>query len=52
VEIVPILNPKTKQKKISYDYAIKIAHNINYNNAGTEFLVDKEENIYFIEVNL
>lgn len=32
--------------------AIKIARAVNYTNAGTvEFLVDKENNFYFIEVN-
>ncbi|MGX7667874.1 pyruvate carboxylase [Flavobacterium pedocola] len=51
IEIAPsILKPETKQKL--YDYAIKIARYVNYNNAGTvEFLVDAQENIYFIEVN-
>ena len=35
-----------------YDYALKIARQVNYNNAGTvEFLVDPNEDIYFIEVN-
>ena len=51
IEIAPsILRKETKQKL--YDYALKIAKYVNYNNAGTvEFLVDKDENIYFIEVN-
>lgn len=51
IEVAPsILRPDTKAKL--YDYAIKIAKYVNYNNAGTvEFLVDQEENIYFIEVN-
>jgi pyruvate carboxylase len=35
-----------------YNYALAITKQVNYNNVGTvEFLVDKEENIYFIEVN-
>lgn len=35
-----------------YGYAISIARAVNYNNLGTvEFLVDEQENIYFIEVN-
>lgn len=35
-----------------YGYAVKIAAAVNYNNLGTvEFLVDGEQNIYFIEVN-
>lgn len=46
----PVLEPETKQKM--YDYAIAIAREVGYNNVGTvEFLVDKQENIYFIEVN-
>ncbi len=46
----PTLNQATKQKL--YDYALSIARKVNYNNAGTvEFLVDENENIYFIEVN-
>ncbi len=32
--------------------AVEIAKKINYNNAGTiEFLVDKEQNFYFLEMN-
>lgn len=35
-----------------YNYALKIAAAVNYNNLGTvEFLVDAAEDIYFIEVN-
>ncbi|RXR20958.1 pyruvate carboxylase [Flavobacterium amnicola] len=51
IEVAPsILQPETKAKL--FDYAIKIAKHVNYSNAGTvEFLVDKQENIYFIEVN-
>jgi pyruvate carboxylase len=52
VEIAPspILPPEAKQKL--YDYAVKICKEVNYNNVGTvEFLVDKNFNVYFIEVN-
>ncbi len=51
IEIAPsILKQETKEKL--FDYATKIARYVDYNNAGTvEFLVDKDENIYFIEVN-
>jgi pyruvate carboxylase len=51
IEVAPsILKPETKEKL--FEYATQIAKYVNYNNAGTvEFLVDKEENIYFIEVN-
>jgi len=51
IEIAPsILKQESKDKL--YEYALRIAHHVNYSNAGTvEFLVDKDENIYFIEVN-
>ncbi|MFD2892227.1 pyruvate carboxylase [Flavobacterium chuncheonense] len=51
IEIAPsILKNETREKL--YQYAIDIAKYVKYNNAGTvEFLVDQEENIYFIEVN-
>ena len=51
IEIAPsILQQETKDKL--YNYAIQIAKYVNYSNAGTvEFLVDSNENIYFIEVN-
>jgi pyruvate carboxylase len=52
VEIAPSLTLSQKTKQLLYDYALKLTREVNYNNAGTvEFLVDKEENIYFIEVN-
>ncbi|UOK43145.1 MULTISPECIES: pyruvate carboxylase [Flavobacterium] len=51
IEIAPsVLRPETKYKL--FDYAVKIAKYVNYSNAGTvEFLVDQDENIFFIEVN-
>ena len=52
VEIAPAPNLPTHTKKEIYDYALKIAGAVNYNNAGTvEFLVDQQHNVYFIEVN-
>ena len=52
VEVAPGIGLKEKTRQKLYDYALKIAQKVNYNNAGTvEFLVDPEENIYFIEVN-
>lgn len=52
VEIAPAPNLPETAKKAVYDYAIKIAKSVNYNNAGTvEFLVDRQANVYFIEVN-
>ncbi|GIV40659.1 MAG: hypothetical protein KatS3mg033_2459 [Thermonema sp.] len=52
VEVAPAktLSHETKQKL--YDYALRIARHVNYNNVGTvEFLVDPQESIFFIEVN-
>lgn len=52
VEIAPAPNLSQKVKQAVYDYALKIAKAVNYNNAGTvEFLVDRADNVYFIEVN-
>ncbi|MCP4722947.1 MAG: acetyl-CoA carboxylase biotin carboxylase subunit, partial [Desulfobacteraceae bacterium] len=39
-------------RKILGETAVKIARSINYHNAGTmEFLLDKDKNFYFMEVN-
>ena len=52
VEIAPSLGLKQETRDALYEYALRIGRTVNYNNAGTvEFLVDAEENIYFIEVN-
>jgi pyruvate carboxylase len=52
VEVAPAWNLKQETKEKLYEYAIRICKQANYNNVGTvEFLVDKEENIFFIEVN-
>lgn len=52
VEIAPAPNLKQETKDKLYAYALAIAREVKYNNAGTvEFLVDSSENIYFIEVN-
>ncbi|MBU2939487.1 pyruvate carboxylase [Lacinutrix sp. C3R15] len=52
VEIAPSHNVSNQVKQNLYKYAVAIAKEVNYNNIGTvEFLVDKEDNIYFIEVN-
>jgi len=52
VEIAPSHNISDAIKQSLYFYALAIANTVNYNNIGTvEFLVDKEDNIYFIEVN-
>jgi pyruvate carboxylase len=52
VEVAPsvALHEETRQKL--FEYALAITRHVNYSNAGTvEFLVDRDENIYFIEVN-
>ena len=52
VEIAPAPSLKKKTKEKLYEYALNIGKNVNYTNAGTvEFLVDNDENIFFIEVN-
>ncbi len=52
VEIAPSLGiPEWVRQKL-FDHAVDIAKRVDYNNVGTvEFLVDKSNNIYFIEVN-
>ncbi|SEN21483.1 acetyl-CoA carboxylase, biotin carboxylase subunit [Mesobacillus persicus] len=46
----PFINEETRSKML--DAAVKAAHHIGYSNAGTiEFLVDKEQNFYFLEMN-
>ncbi|QCK14364.1 pyruvate carboxylase [Mangrovivirga cuniculi] len=52
VEVAPCVSIKQETKDKLYSYALKLAENVSYNNVGTvEFLVDSEENIFFIEVN-
>ncbi len=52
VEIAPAVTLKQSTKDAIYKYALNIAKEVNYYNAGTaEFLVDKNEDIFFIEVN-
>ena len=52
VEVAPSLNLKEETRKKLYHYAVSIAKAVDYNNVGTvEFLVDSDEQIYFIEVN-
>ncbi len=52
IEFTPALTLSKKQKEALYSDALKIAKSVNYRNAGTvEFLLDKEGNHYFIEVN-
>lgn len=52
VEVAPSVGLKEETREQLYEYALRIAKQVNYNNAGTvEFLVDPDEHIYFIEVN-
>ncbi len=52
VEVAPSVTLRQETRDKLYEYALRITREVNYNNVGTvEFLVDAEENIYFIEVN-
>ncbi len=52
VEVAPSFGLKQETKDKLYEYALKIGRTVGYSNAGTvEFLVDTDEQIYFIEVN-
>ncbi|RLD29508.1 MAG: pyruvate carboxylase, partial [Bacteroidetes bacterium] len=52
VEVAPSFNVSEKVKQSLYSYALAIANEVKYNNVGTvEFLVDKKDRVYFIEVN-
>ncbi len=52
VEIAPATTLKQSTKDRLYEYAVGITSAVGYKNAGTvEFLVDRDENIFFIEVN-
>jgi len=52
VEVAPSFGLKQETLDQLYNFALKIAAAVSYNNLGTvEFLVDSQEHIYFIEVN-
>ena len=52
VEVAPSSGLKEKTRQALFGYALALARHVGYSNAGTvEFLVDRAENIYFIEVN-
>jgi pyruvate carboxylase len=52
VEMAPAVNLPSEVKEKLYTYAVAICREVNYNNIGTvEFLVDKDHQVYFIEVN-
>jgi len=52
VEVAPSVGLQKTTCESLYQHAVNICKQVNYVNAGTvEFLVDKDENIFFIEVN-
>lgn len=52
VEFAPAISLSQKVKESIFSAALKLANEVEYQNAGTlEFLVDEEENFYFIEMN-
>ncbi len=52
IEIAPSLYLNSKKRKEVCSYALALASHVGYRNAGTvEFLMDKQGNFYFIEVN-
>jgi pyruvate carboxylase subunit A len=52
IEIAPAPKLSVETRRKLYQYAIRASQKVAYKNAGTvEFLVDLEENIYFLEMN-
>lgn len=52
VEVAPSMGLKQSTLDKLYEYALRVTRYVDYVNAGTvEFLVDQNEDIYFIEVN-
>lgn len=52
VEVAPSMTLSQDTKDKLYEYALRLTRAVDYSHAGTvEFLVDKDERIYFIEVN-
>jgi pyruvate carboxylase len=52
VEVAPSTGLSGETRQALYDAALAITRHVGYSNAGTvEFLLDRDENIYFIEVN-
>ncbi|WP_295123953.1 pyruvate carboxylase [uncultured Chitinophaga sp.] len=52
VEIAPSPNLPLETRNEIYEYALQLARKVKYNNVGTvEFLVDRQNKVYFIEVN-
>jgi 3-methylcrotonyl-CoA carboxylase alpha subunit len=52
IEEAPATSIQEDTRKNLHEAALSIVRSMNYQNAGTiEFLVDKDENIYFLEMN-
>lgn len=52
IEFAPSISLKEETKQRLLDSALKLANHVNYKSAGTlEYLVDDQENFYFIEMN-
>lgn len=52
VEVAPSVGLPEQTTQQLYEYAVRIASEVKYNNVGTvEFLVDEDGSVYFIEVN-
>ena len=52
IEFCPAPNLSSQTKDKLYNYAIRLCESVSYKGLGTvEFLVDKNEKIYFMEVN-
>jgi pyruvate carboxylase len=52
VEVAPSSSLSEETRQALFRHALAITRHVAYRNAGTvEFLVDREQNIYFIEVN-
>ncbi|MBN1299276.1 MAG: acetyl-CoA carboxylase biotin carboxylase subunit [Actinobacteria bacterium] len=52
LEEAPAGNLSERTRKTIREYAVRAANAVNYKNLGTiEFLVDENENFYFIEIN-
>lgn len=52
VEVAPAVAVSPHARQQLWEYALKIGREVHYHNAGTvEFLLDRNENIFFIEVN-
>ncbi|MBL7480721.1 acetyl-CoA carboxylase biotin carboxylase subunit [Legionella bononiensis] len=52
VEIAPSPHLEQRTRELLFSYAVKAAREVGYTNAGTvEFILDEENNAYFLEMN-